>query len=288
MSNIEGLCESMKKIVIILILFISEFCLNSVLMKLSDSREEPPPERRQKFDPQIFQALSFGQLPVAIDWLWMNCLADPRISHVEAGTHPQIYYDLDLITDLDPPFMDVYTGGADLLAVIRNDGIGARDLLWKGDRFLKSTLPHLEQRFKNRYWNNAWQIPLLLAYVHLFELKDMPHAAQAFQEAARFETAPRYLSDLAMRLQRPGGEYDVGIKLLGFMISGAKEPKVRERLEKQRMDLSIGHYLFEMNLAYAQGKLSPSGLDPWGGELYLDSSGRVATTTPHEKVLGLQ
>ncbi|MGK5088766.1 hypothetical protein WDW86_14510 [Bdellovibrionota bacterium FG-2] len=89
----------------------------------------------------MFKALSFGHWLAAADWLWIKSFADPTLTHVAPGTHPELYYNLDLITDLDPAFFDLYVTGANLLAVVRNDGAGARDLLRKGASFYRERLP---------------------------------------------------------------------------------------------------------------------------------------------------
>src|SRR4051812_21855664 len=90
---------------------------------------EPPAEQRRKYNPQLFRAMVFGQIPVAIDWLLLKCLVDTTLSHVQPGKHNPYYYDLELITDLDPRSQDLYFMGGNLLTVAHRDVAGARDLL---------------------------------------------------------------------------------------------------------------------------------------------------------------
>ncbi|MEK6578711.1 MAG: hypothetical protein AABZ55_05745, partial [Bdellovibrionota bacterium] len=205
------------------------------------------PDEGVTWDPTLFKVVSFGQTPVAVDWLWIKAISDPGISHVIKGTHPKVYYDLDLATEIDPPFRELYWVGAHLLAVIRDDGEGARDLLRKGEAFRKTLLPKYTKEFQEKYWPNTWQLPLLLAYVELFELKNIRTAALSFKDAAAIEGSPSYLASLVRRFEKPGGEFEVGLRLLKFMHSGAKDPRVLDELERKMESLEVASYLFHLN-----------------------------------------
>jgi hypothetical protein len=251
-----------------------------------------------------------------LNWLWIKVLQDPAISHVSEGWHPQVYYELDLISDLDPAFYDVYIAGANLLSVVRNDNAGALELLTKGKQFMNLQLPTYPPAFQEEYWKGAWDIPLLMAYVYLFEMNDMPHAAQAFQVAANYPEAPFYLKKLEKRLKAPGGHYEVGLRLLNFMISGARSQKIKDQLEEKRNSLFVAQFLFNMNTSFREflvripeyqkdqqalsaermqhywqrykKETKTSDKDPWGGDISLDASGKVVSTTPHSRVFGLE
>lgn len=312
--NIGNLKEIKNALILFFFLILISFS-NNKIQQADTVWVEPEFERRQKLDPRLFKSLSFGHLPVALDWFLMTILSDPLTTHVEPGTHPQIYYDLDLLTDLDPAFQDVYVAGADLLSVIRNDGPGARDLLLKGEQFLKHQLPDYPEQFKKKFWNNSWMIPVVLAYVQLFELNDMKNASEAFVQASEIPGAPSYLARLKQKFSRPGGVYEVGLRLLNFMLIGANDDRMRTELLKKRLNLYIGQFLFELNQSFLNYlNLQPGynsrasvaskqmGLywadflkstqtpvrDPWGGTVFIDHSGKVATTTPHEPVFGLE
>lgn len=295
--------------------FLFQAGLNTQLRSMEVAVVQPAVGYHRRWDPKVFRILSFGHLQVAVDWLWLELLIDPEIDHVPKGMHPSFYYVADFVTDLDPAFFEAYRVGANILSVIRDDGIGARDLLLKARRFAGNDLASYPESFRDGYWRGAWNLSMLLAYVYLFDLNDMPHASEAFQEAASQPGAPKYLLHLSERLKAPGGEYEVGIKLLGFMADQATDNRVKERLEKQRAALYISQYFFDLNRLFreflgrepayhASGKVEFRKLnalwlrfmrekrtllkDPWGGAISLDASGRIVTTTQHEKVLGLE
>ncbi|MBI2712028.1 MAG: hypothetical protein HYX41_04050, partial [Bdellovibrio sp.] len=134
------------KFLTLLILFNVQVLLHYNLRFLETPSVEPEIDKRVKWDPGLTRAVSFGFVPAMIDWLWMSVLLDSNISKVQPGTHPQLYYDLDLITDLDPSFLSGYITGGNLLSVIRNDGVGARDLLLKGVAQLGRGTPGVVQQ----------------------------------------------------------------------------------------------------------------------------------------------
>jgi hypothetical protein len=201
------------------------------------------------------------------------------------------------------------------LAVIRDDAIGARDLLLKGTRFMGRELPGYPQRFRDTFWSRGWNLHLVLAYVWLFECDNLPEAAAEFRAAALMPGSPAYLSQLAARLASPGGEYEVGLRLINFMIdSDASNERLRGELERKRESLYLSQYLHQYTeqyrdflktrAGYREGvRLSPEYLhkhwrdfvakagvpaaDPWGGKIFLDPDGRVNSTTPRIKVFGL-
>lgn len=282
--------------------------LNAQMRDLDSAAAPPAVERQSKMDPGLFKVLTFGHLPAAIDWLWIQTLADPEMSHVPPGRHPSIYYHLDLASDLDPAFYEAYYVGANLIAVVRDDGIGARDLLLKGEGFRKNQLPTYPLEFREKYWKNAWRVPMMLGYVYLFELDDLPRAAAAFGEAAKLTGAPDFLRKLDQRLRKPGGIYETGFRLLGFMIKTAQDQKLAERLQQRWNSLQVSKFMFDLNTSFqefsSQGKRKPSSpedlwkrflektghkdRDSWGGKLSLNEKGRVVTTTPYAKVFGLE
>jgi hypothetical protein len=292
----------------------AEVSLN-VRLRLMDAETAAPgqQEKAERWNADIFRAISASHWAAAIDWVWLRSLTDTSIAHVKPGVHPEIYYDLNLITDLDPAYFEVYPAGANLLAVIRNDGPGALDLLLKGEEFANQKLRGYPAGFEARYWPTRWQIPLLLAYVYLFELGDLPHAAERFDEASRLEGSPYYLKQLVKRLGKPGGQYEVGAKLLNFMMSGAFDDEEREKLRKKRDALLLSEFLFRLNLDFQdylsrkarKSRVMHKGMedvlerflaeagrpsaDPVGGRLYWDPKAeRIATTSPRIKVLGLE
>ncbi len=244
-----------------------------------------PAERGRKIDARAYRMMTLGHWTAALDWLMVRFLIeDPAYSHVAPGTHPPSYDTLDLATDLDPAFYDLYTTGANYLSVVRNDAPGALHLLKKAEHFRTLELPSWPHDFREQHWSAEWYVPMLLGYVHLYEMENLPEAAEAFRVAGRLSGAPRYLQDLSQRLAQPGGEYEVGIRLLRFMLISEKNEPTRVILEKKLQSLLVGKYLDNLNRQV--GTLPKT--DPWGGKIFMNEKGRIVSTTAREKVLGLE
>jgi hypothetical protein len=249
--------------------------------------------------------ITFGHWPAAIDWIWMSCLLNDDPLELPGGAHSVLYYNSQLITDLDPAFRDIYLSAASLLSVIHRDGAGARELMLKAETFLEQGLPLLPKTIQERYWKQPWAVEVVLAYVYLFDLNDMPHAAQVFRKASRFSDAPAYVHSLARKLFEKEGQYVVGLNLLSFMIAGATDDKLRSELEKKQSNLRFNHLLFQINAAfveYLQKRKKQIKTEAWDifqrdrkgvipaflrGTLFLDKEGKVATSIPHLQVFGL-
>lgn len=296
------------------LLLCSQAVLNLSLRHLDTAFVVPSVEAERKLNPRLFETISFGHLPAAIDWLWIQSLIDPSLSKVTPGTHSTVYYHLDLATDLDPMFFEAYVAGGNVLSVIRDDFVGARDLLIKGNNFRKNELPNYGEEFEKRFWSQGWLIPVTLAYVYLFELQDMPKAAVVFKEAGNVPGAPEHLIRLAKRLEKPGGEYEVGLRLLNFLIASTRDVRVKNELQRKRDSLFISQYLFDVGRAFhaflnAQKDYKTSlripeeklqaywrrflresrmtAIDPFGGRISIDAHGKITSTTPRDKVMGL-
>lgn|GEM_PF-772831 len=306
--------SSVKIVFFLASAFVIQVTALSTLKKLDTSWVEPPAEKIEKWSPDLFRTFSFGQVMSGIDLIWLRVLQDDAISHVHEGLHPAVYYDLDLATDLDPAFLQAYIGGANLLAVIRDDGPGARDLLLKGEKFRTENIPDYPENFKKRHWSGASSLSMLLAYTYLFELNDMLNAKKYFNVASQLPGSPTYVQNLVRRLDAPGGEYEVGMKLLDFLAKDAKDDRTQEGFDKKKKSLFLGELLFQINNSFTQDLLKnkipahakqDSNLmsrywadfctrnhkpqhDPFGGKLAWDPvAQKIVSSTPHQKVFGL-
>ena len=121
-----------------LVSFAGQFWLSGRVRALDPPWVQPSETRFRGSNPAIYGIMTFGQLPAAVDWhLIRSLITDPSTVPVAKGTHPSGYYDLDLASDLDPSFFQLYVLGANALAVLRSDGPGAahaRLILTRGAR----------------------------------------------------------------------------------------------------------------------------------------------------------
>ncbi len=259
---------------------------------------------RPDFGPaaQVVRHFGASSLPAVSDRYWLLAI-------LNSSRHGTLAAALHAVTELDPAFMDAYFAGANLLAVLHNDGSGAKAILERGESFRKDPAGEPLATIRNRVWTSAWAIPLLLAYVHLFELDDLESASASFLEAAAIPGSPSYLGRLEQRLRKPGGKFDVGLRLLNFMLTSSPSEESRQALQRKRDSLYLAQYLFDLNRALSgfasrAATTTPAGRrriwprflreegvqekDPWGGTLFLTDAGEVDSTTPRVPVFGLR
>ncbi len=303
-----------KKVAFIGLLFIVfiQAYLNQTVSRMDLLWLEPPAERQQRFDPLLYQTLTFGYLPTGIDWILIQCLVDTTMNQVLPGKHSLFYYQLELLTDLDPGFFDAYYLGGTLLAVIQHDGQGAKNLLLKAENFFKNQLSSYPEKFRFQYWSHPWTLNILQAYVHLFLLGEMHEAASYFSKAAQYSDAPVYLSRLVKKFLKVGGEYEVALNLVEFLARATKDPRVVDEHRHKYQELLKAKYLFDFNQSFLDFRIRQkarahkidnnrnddwknflnskhlTGLDPWKGQLSLGQDGKIQTTTHHEAVFGLE
>lgn len=265
------------------------------------------PQALVRLDPSVVRLISFGQVGMAIDALWIQMLQDDRLTHVKVGEHPDAYFLLDAITALDPAYYEAYSHGARALSVVRNDGIGAKELVLRGQKFVSELLPKMPERFRKAYWKYPWDLPYLRAYIELFDLHDPFAAAEAFTEVTRFPGAPPHFGQIARKLSTAEGRFTLARTILDRQIDGAKsDPEALEQLTHKSRDLDIALHILRAERAFdrflARTSLPPAqawekfirsqpqwARDTAGGEILLKPATqetkpiRLGTTTNHYK-----
>ena len=144
---------------------------------------------------------------------------------------------------------------------------------------------------KYRTWD--YQLPFYAGFNAAYFLKDYKTAAAYFQRAAEL-SGQQLFTTLSARYFYEAGETGLGIAFLDTMTRGAKDPKVRKVYELRRNALKAVQELEEAVALYRQIRgVLPSGLhdlvaagliaripvDPYGGAFYLDTTGRVRSTS---------
>lgn len=217
---------------------------------------------------------------------WIAALQEQETRHVRKDERARSYYHLSQALRHDPSYFPIYAYGGAYLAVIRNDKEGAQEILERGETYRRQELPKRSVAYQNRFWRDAWQIPLTLAYVHLFEWNDLARASEYFRCTSEIPSAPDFTRALHTRLSQTLGPYDVGRRLLQQMLAGARDPEWRRTLEQRLRHLDVAAFLAEQRLRLREKKPIATR-DPWGGRVNRTPQGHLETTTPYDPVLGL-
>ncbi len=256
-----------------------------------------------RWNPTLFKILSFGHVPAAVDWLLIRFLTDSNIQKMKNDEGTEAFRILDLATEIDPAFYSLYTAGSGFLSVVRDDRRGALKLIKKGHRFLNDVYPTLPEAFRARYWANAWRIEFIRGYIYMLDFQDMGKAAAAYSEMIKYSDAPDGVKAMAESLKSPARQFVLGLNSLEIFKKWAGEDShTLGELEKKRQMLLLSQSIYLLNEEFSKFRTGDTsdarweafraqkGLstqDPFGGKFYLNSNGRITTTTPRVPVLGI-
>jgi hypothetical protein len=206
---------------------------------------QEPDQRNAKFDSLWTSFFSVGHQTSFADLLWIHALQDEALSHVQDGQHAVSWYDLDLLTDVDPAFFEAYGHGSSILSVVRNDSQGALNLLNKADVYIQTKLGTESPVLVQNYWSNAWWIYLMLGYVNIYDFDRLDEASNALLKTEKIAGAPPYLAQLGRHLETVDGRYEVAHKLLVFLIQTSKDETLKNKYQEKQEELSLTYALYQ-------------------------------------------
>ncbi len=148
----------------------------------------------------------------------------------------------------------------------------------------------LEYVYKYRPWD--FQIPFFLGFNYAYFLHDYKKAAFYYKKAADL-THSSLFTNLAARYFYKGGETELGISYLRYMINNTKNKAIKKIYMKRlkallaihKIELAVKNYYkkyekFPTNIEdlLKKGFLDKIPNDPYGGKFYLEN-GKVKTTS---------
>lgn len=274
--------------------------------RISTLRAAPLPKERRTaslisgWTPAWLRLISLGQSQTAVDYLLIQALLSREVAPLGSARSDAFGY-LDLASNVDPAYFELVQNGAMFLTASVQDSRGAVLLAARGNDWRRKVLPTMPESFRQRFWRNSWSIPLITGYLQLFEFHDLPAAAEAFVQAGSDPLAPGHIKSMAERFRKPGGVYEVGIRVLGFLLPATPEGAPRDKLLRSRAMLMVHFELWRLNQLLQGSSKSKERIwrklldedrvprrDSMGGSLFFDpEAGAVRTTTPLEKVFGV-
>lgn len=149
----------------------------------------------------------------------------------------------------------------------------------------------LDYGMQYRDWD--WYLPFFAGFNHAYFLKEYGPAARYYRRAAEISKDPLFMQ-LAGRYFQQSGHTDLAIGYLAAMINSARNETVKLHLKKRlaafqevkkievardRYRSRTGNLPVSVGVLVAQGDLADAPEDPYGGTFYLDTGGRVASTS---------
>ena len=189
-----------------------------------------------------------------------------------------VHQSLDVVTDLDPYFVDPYVLAEGLLAWDAQKPELANELLAKGAKY--------------RDWD--WRLPFFIGFNNFYFLKNYEEASGHIMRAAALPDSPAYLKPLGARLAYYGGKSKTALLFLQQMLADTDDVMMKKRLQKRLQALENAVLIEEAldRFKSQQGKmpkvlseLVSSGVlialppDPYGGQWRILKNGRVFSTS---------
>ena len=178
---------------------------------------------------------------------------------------------------LDPYNMDAYYFAQGFLTWDAKQFKVANDLLDYGMRY--------------RTWD--WYLPFFAGFNHAYFLKDYRKAADYYEKAARLSNNNLHIQLAGRYLQESGHTY-LAIAYLSAMVRSEKNQalcrdyqiRLQAFQEVRRIELARDRFFRERGVMprtiadlTAAGLLAQSPTDPYGGQFYIGSDGKVATSS---------
>jgi len=185
---------------------------------------------------------------------------------------------LDVVTDLDPYFLDPYMLAEGLLAWDAQMPGEANKLLSKGVKF--------------RHWD--WRLPFFIGFNNFYFLRDYDTASGFIMQASQLPGSPTYLATLGARLAYYGGKSKTALLFLKEMLAETDDALLKNRLQIRLLALERAVIIEEALDRYklregrtpetlddlvVAGDLSGLPPDPYGGRWFIAKNGRIFSTS---------
>ena len=274
--------KSGKKIVHHLILFVFAIFLLSVAaffnQKITDLRKTYPSFTDPVFLPkaEALRLVSLDFEGLAADLVWIKGALYFGSHYRQRGFRFRWMEGLlNLATDLDPLYYDIYWYGSSLLPEVHQ----SIRLLEKG----------------MRYFPDKWELPQMIGFYYLYYLHDYKSAAKYYEIASLKPGRPPFVPSLASRFYTQAGELDAAIRVLkGFYETTHRKDLKKEfalritQLEQikylqalvQAYRESFGAYPATLKDLQRRGLLNAPPREPFGGYYFIDPKNhRVKSST---------
>lgn len=154
------------------------------------------------FQADIIRLFSFGMKRAIADLIWVQTLTESDLEHYrEKDLNSWLYLRFLTILSIDPKFYENYRYGGQYLMIVKDDLLGADDIMKRG----VSVYP-------TDYYLN-WQ----LGYLHAIELNDPPASFPYFERIKDHPLRPRFFDSFYTKIvaQKFGLEeaYQVALEL---------------------------------------------------------------------------
>ncbi len=160
--------------------------------------------------------LSAGNKRFLTDLLWVQTLLESDIDHYSGrDLNNWIYIRFNTIAALDPLFYQNYLWGGQYLSIVKDDLVGAVDLMEKG-------VKHFPDDYRLNY---------NLGFTYYFELGDYKRGVIYMEKIQNHPKAPVFIPSLVMKMKTElGFDYNVVLSLIYELMTTTKDEALKEKL----------------------------------------------------------
>lgn len=227
--------------------------------------------------------LALGNQGLLSDFLFLKTITftgGKSVGGKQMGESDWRYFinSIDVVTDLDPYFVDPYFLAEGMLAWDAGKPAEANKILEKGARFRTSD----------------WRLPFFIGFNYFYFMGDQGAGADYIMTAARIPGSPDYFPTLAARLAYYGGKSQTALLFLRQMLAETDNPIMRRRLELRllaleravmiedaltRFNKEWGRMPHKLKELVSAGYLESMPEDPYGGTWGVLENGRVFSSS---------
>ncbi len=165
-------------------------------------------EIAKTFKTDLFMIFNLGLKRAYADLLWIQTLLESDLEHYKkSDLNSWMYHRFNVVTDLDPYFLQAYQFGGQYLSVIKDDDQGALEIYKKG----------------LNYYPNDFLLNFYLGTHYYLELDDSENALTHYDIASQDSKAPFFLRSLVARLMAEQGEIQDSFNILMTLYKNAEK-----------------------------------------------------------------
>lgn len=200
-------------------------------------------EQLKPINPKLIQPFLFGHGAFYADVFWIDTI-QKSVDHEVPNMFEYIYKMVDLVTDLDPRFSQVYIWSSSALEFANSKNYTRKEKVEKGNEMLLKGWNYIQQDAKGwNYYPRYWMIAQLLAYNYGFELKDKEKALEYTKILMFVPDLPSHMKTWAAGLYRKSNDSKEKSKGISFLenllavetlqaqIRMVDDKKVKEKLQ---------------------------------------------------------
>lgn len=176
------------------------------------------------FDKDFLKIFNLGLKKVLSSMTWITTMLNSDLSHYEEeDLNSWMFHRFDLISDLDPNFIQVYWFGGQYLSVVKDDDLGAEKIFLKGIK-----------QFPNDYFINYY-----LGSHYLIELKNEERALKYYKKIYNHPNVSEHIRSLTVKmLNKQGFEKESKRLLLDLYNKAPEGTKLKEKYKSMLKEIA--------------------------------------------------